>query len=571
VEEESLVLFYATRTPLCDDERRVVLGAALLNKKHDLQEYTYKDAGKAALRAMVWERPFQHSMRRAREGGGFTGGFVMPYHELLKELERRPELNPTDFIAFAPNDSRIQFSYGSEHVSHGVAAAALVAARNALERSAKILAGPWDRYIHWIDNRLSRLWKLQGPAPGLGVVLSALHSGFNGTLFAMALADELEINANPWPVIDRIFTGKRKLPAGAPSVTSMLRKRWERIRSDADKMDSLKLLARLELTGEQAERALEVSPSAILTNPYVLFENDRTAFDPTPFGIVDRGLYPGKEVATAHPLPTKCNAKLAEYDNEHRLRAACVEILENRTQDGHTFLPIDKVKKASTELSVVHEIPLDKDTVDICRDDFAPVVAVTGKGDGIAVQLDRYVAIGKLLTSAITDRMQNAPKPISVNWRALVNKKFGPLEKVDVDEDRARAEKTLALESLAANRVSVLIGPAGTGKTAVIQLLLSRSDVVGARVRLLAPTGKARVRLAWISTDRNSPNARRRVHSTRRSVRSFHHGTLTGWSNRPEARTMGRWARRWKWTRTSSSVMATSAGMSIRSRKIWRA
>ena len=39
IEEESLVLFYATRTPLCDDERRVLLGAALLQKKHDLVEY----------------------------------------------------------------------------------------------------------------------------------------------------------------------------------------------------------------------------------------------------------------------------------------------------------------------------------------------------------------------------------------------------------------------------------------------------------------------------------------------------------------------------------------------------
>jgi hypothetical protein len=496
IEGESLVLFYATRTPLCDDERRVVLGGALLSKKHDLQEYTYQDAPKTALRAMVWERPIQHSIRSARDGGGFTGGFVMPYHEVLKQLERRPELNPADYIAFAPDDSRIQYSYGSEHVSHGAAAAALVAARNALERSAKILTGPWDRYIRWIDERLSRLWKLQGPAPGLGVVLSALHSGFNGTLFAMALAEELEINSDPWPIIDKIFTGKQKLPAGAPAVTSMLRKRWERIKSNAEKMDSLKMLARLELTGEQAERALEVDASVLLNNPYVLFENDRTTFDPISFGVVDRGIYPGKEVATAHPLPPKSNANLTEYDNEHRLRAACVEILENSTQDGHTYLPIGKVKEAAKELSAVHDIPLDKDTVGICRDDFGPVVAVTGKGDGITVQLDRYVAIGTLLTSAITDRTQNAPKPIAVDWRAVVDNKFGRIARDDADEDRARAEKASALECLAGNRASMLIGPAGTGKTTVIQLLLSRTDIVGLRVRLLAPTGKARVRLA---------------------------------------------------------------------------
>ena len=496
IEEESLVLFYATRTPLCDDERRVVLGAALLNKKHDLQEYTYKDAGKSAIKAMVWERPIQHSIRRARDGGGFSGGFVMPYHELLKELERRPELNPTDYIAFAPDDSRIQFSYGSEHVSHGAAAAALVGARNALERSAKILTGPWDRYIRWIDDRLSRLWKLQGPAPGLGVVLSALHRGFNGTLFAMALADDLEINADPWPIIDRIFTDQRKPPAGAPAITSMLRKRWDKIKSQPEQIDFLKLLARLELTGEQAERALAMDGKGILANPYALFEKDRTSFDPISFGLVDRGLYPGKEVATAHPLPPKCNPKLAEYDNEHRLRAACVEILENSTDDGHTFLPVDKVKEAATELSVIHQIPLDNDTVDICRDDFAPVVTVTGKDHDIAVQLERYVAIGKLLAGAIAGRMQNAPTEISVDWRALVDKKFGSIPNGDTDEERARTEKAMALQSLAANRVAVLIGPAGTGKTTVIQLLLFRTDIVGPRVRLLAPTGKARVRLA---------------------------------------------------------------------------
>ena len=98
IEEESLVLFYATRTPLWDDERRVVLGAALLNKKHDLTEYPYKNASESALKAMVWERPIQHTLRPARNGGGFTGGFVMPYHALLTELERRPELESTHLV-----------------------------------------------------------------------------------------------------------------------------------------------------------------------------------------------------------------------------------------------------------------------------------------------------------------------------------------------------------------------------------------------------------------------------------------------------------------------------------------
>ena len=106
------------------------------------------------------------------------------------------------------------------------------------------------------------------------------------------------------------------------------------------------------------------------------------------------------------------------------------------------------------------------------------MVAVSGKGDAMTVELDRYVAIGKLLTSAVSDRLRNAPKAVNVDWRAMVNKKFGPMPKGDADEERARTEKAKALETLASSRIGVLIGPAGTGKTTVVQLLLSRTDIV---------------------------------------------------------------------------------------------
>jgi hypothetical protein len=83
-------------------------------------------------------------------------------------------------------------------------------------------------------------------------------------------------------------------------------------------------------------------------------------------------------------------------------------------------------------------------------------------------------------------------------------------------------------------------------------------------------------RLAWISTERERSRVdltqrARRGYSTRRKGRPFHQGTATGLLNSPEARTIGRWARRWNRTVTSSWVMVTLAGMSIRSRKIWRA
>jgi hypothetical protein len=41
IRDETLVFFYAPRTPLCDDERRAILGVAFLETKSELVEYPY--------------------------------------------------------------------------------------------------------------------------------------------------------------------------------------------------------------------------------------------------------------------------------------------------------------------------------------------------------------------------------------------------------------------------------------------------------------------------------------------------------------------------------------------------
>ena len=96
-------------------------------------------------------------------------------------------------------------------------------------------------------------------------------------------------------------------------------------------------------------------------------------------------------------------------------------------------------------------------------------------------------------------RKKGKPHAADLDWRGLVDAGLdaplpGDPEERDLEE-RARREKAAALEELFRSRFSVLIGPAGTGKTALLRMLCSLPGLGEKGLLLLAPTGKARVRL----------------------------------------------------------------------------
>jgi len=77
--EESLVFFYAKRTPLTDDGRRVIVGIGRVLKLDPPVEYIYeKGAPSDAMRCVLWERNLRHSIRPE-----INDGFLLPYHDLV--------------------------------------------------------------------------------------------------------------------------------------------------------------------------------------------------------------------------------------------------------------------------------------------------------------------------------------------------------------------------------------------------------------------------------------------------------------------------------------------------------
>ena len=123
--EQSLCFFYAKQVPFVEDSAagRILIGVGRVLHVGDAQEYAYttKDL-KGKLRAMLWERMVQHSIRP-----DFKNGFLLPYHAAIDKVTEDPDFDPAEIAAFSPTDRLIEFSHASQLVSHDGAIASLLA------------------------------------------------------------------------------------------------------------------------------------------------------------------------------------------------------------------------------------------------------------------------------------------------------------------------------------------------------------------------------------------------------------------------------------------------------------
>lgn len=507
--KQSLIFFYCKDTPFSEPNERTIVGVAKVkNDPGPILDYNF-DKGYAGHKSHPWDRCIEHTLTANN-----PEGFLLPYHDILDYTEKNNiEVDLKEYAAFASDYK--QFSFASELVEHDTAIDSLLNIAESLKKAEIILEKSFRKELDWIDKEISSIWDMRGAFPGMGPVLSSLNIEDGNTIaweiekYILQKDGDL-LKTNPWSIFEESIIEPEKYikEKGAKLFNPTAQRIWKG--KPAKKRDFVKLISRCQLDNEQAEFIITAQNESIGTtqeiseNLYLLYEKTRFAASGVTFRQIDKALLPPEKIRTAFPLPNE--VALKDNLDEKRVRAFTVSVLEEAAMEGHSLLPFSDALERMKAKAMDEPFPIDEDILATqSEEDFfveeIATVQPSKANPTLFIKLQRLVELKAIIRQRLNiEQIVNKPYNIEKDWLYLINshKKFTTLDPNSPDYEEevlARNEKAEALRVLTNYKLSVLIGPAGSGKTSLLEIFEKQDEIIRGGVLKLAPTGKARVKL----------------------------------------------------------------------------
>lgn len=514
---KSLIFFYTKEGhPLGDSITRLVVGVGKVSHLGKTERYDTDQPNTYPL----WDRLIGHSIRRSGDEG-----FLLPYHDYLactgnaEEDARRRTLLAE--IIVVPEASHVkEFSYASEIAGPDVALSTLIRCVEAVRkiREHGIAEGPWEKREKWLNQQIALTWKERGAFPGVGPALEALGLPMGTTLCHDLLSSGgISGMDNPWNAITKLCERKIQPPHPAyQDRINVFAPTW--LNLPGDRRQLLTLLSRFNLTVAQATRwfnangkrggsiKVSVSDAEIIANPYLISELDLGDGQELPIsvGVIDRGMLPDDTIRVQHPIPEA--TALKSTGDQRRVRAVLVAVLSKAAEQGDALLSVNEALQKVAALDLADDCPVNVDWINANRSSLSSTVEIVEIlpkiPDGqslMAIQLKELKDCEEYLRKVLEARASRPLSSLSASWGELIKTAIqesnGNFIESNSRHVQALQEQTDALEKITTRKLSVLVGKAGTGKTSVMGGLLRCEKLKNEGILLLAPTGKARVRL----------------------------------------------------------------------------
>jgi ATP-dependent exoDNAse (exonuclease V) alpha subunit len=495
----SFIFFYLNYdNPLNSERRRYVLvGAAEIDEISPQLEWQGMEPARARRYGpFVWNRFVTH-------GYGNGRGCRIPYERYLKA-----GADPQSILIEIPTDMSQHFKYVCRAFSDDEATVLLQHLADSLEkgRTEDIVQWDWSNQLSWVSTALDRAWKNRGLFPGMAAALETL--GFQrAAIYVRTLLVASGVQDPRSHVLDRLAdpqieandrwrrqfeNGRRALRALPEAVKTLLFDRLCLMDLTSKQMSRI-CGADLVPPDERRAAGLSFTVSEVIENPYLIVEQYAPPDeDPIPFYRIDNGIF----------LPlTRGGVSIQGLDefasnDRRRIRAAIFNRLREARARGHSFLPqtdiIDFLQHLQLPGAKAHLGVL---TLAVDLDFFEEGLRLVKEGE----QIGWMLPLQKTDEDDIKGRIAKLRGRRQLSWAAADwATLLPPIAGLPSDlGERARAGHVAALGKLASHAFSVLVGGAGTGKTTVVATFIKalQSSTKPAKLLLLAPTGKAGVRL----------------------------------------------------------------------------
>lgn len=495
--ESSLVFIYLKHSPFQDERTdRLLVGAAMIDSV--VLPGFWTQSGGQPFDSSMWETKVVHSLRPDQKHG-----VLLPYQQLVRLMD--DGLDIAEALAWAPEGRDLEFSYVTEHVTNDVAIDALSSLRTAAAGMQSLGIEVPASAIEWIDTQTQRLWEERGPTPGLPAVLSYL----NVKRAHIISREVIALGADPWGALESGFADPTCWPdqlQGLIEPSSGLE--WTNTNSEIQA--ALRLLSTMDLRPDQVRMLMsgklaeELDARELLEDPYLAAVCSYAEPERIDVRTVDRALFTPVDTKWIAQVPSEC--AMSDARDWRRVRAFITDFLKREAQAGDTIVSEHAVVEWVNQVDLPEPIGLSPallrglqlDAESLKSEEFwSPFYGAT-LGDGQpAYKLRELVAARKTILDWVRPRLGASRFKPEFDARAEIDAALpsGGGAEIDGDEEAARTEKSAGLSELFSSRISVLVGPAGTGKTTLLKALTSLPEIQNRGVLLLAPTGKASVQM----------------------------------------------------------------------------
>lgn len=434
-------------------------------------------------------------------------GFRIP----LQKYQQDPEI--LEKLLFVP-EQNYNFKYAARHISDDDA---LIYVERFLE-IVKFLQEIGDQEENWVEREkwlqsvISELWKERGAFPGLSSFLSM--TGIEFTAIAQYYKQQTEeghSKASAANIFAYLNNKRSDLPGYEGKVISLkeYRNTWLNHFSSDQKKLIEKVLIRFHLTPNQFERILQVGlaeeysivaePQQLIENPYLLCEQyvGEDIGDEITFNRIDHGIIPSPELGVEPLLPK---------NDPFRLRALVVQTLQRESK--HTFVLCSEViQQVNNRLSYYPDWKKTQYTINYIlnnRNLMEEAIKIRSERDVQYLYLRTVWQDERLIEQVVNDlltRPENTlVKPFTVaKWNSILFLSNSELATAAPEEYRKAIQGQIEVcASIFTKPISVVSGGAGTGKTTVIEKIMTAIENSSGNTEsfcLLAPTGKAADRI----------------------------------------------------------------------------